>query len=185
MSRNTTNELDIYAAEFARLVDRYVPSRRNTPSEWLGRLPDEVYQYYRRGASTFGADARTPVERRGRLYLLHTAVLFMWMSWGKETARERFQQRANKGTCRAASLVTLECYRRAGVLAHYETADWFFQPVEAWSVTLTDEAIESGGDGDPALRETLRDQSPADCTVRTFSRLRDNGWIPERGAISV
>jgi hypothetical protein len=178
ISGKTATELDIYAAEFAKLVDRHSPSRSDTPSEWLRRLPDEAYHYYREGVASFGADARTPIERRGRLYLIHTALLFLWMNWGKQKARERFQCKANESTRRAASLVTLERYRRAGVLAHVEPADWFFQPVAEWSVSLRSAAVETETVGDPALRAALRNREVVDSTVAAFSRLRMNEGVP-------
>ena len=185
LSRNATNELDIYAAEFAKLVDRHTPSRNDTPSEWLGRLPDEVYRYYQKGVSTFGTEARTPIERRGRLYLIHTSLLFMWMSWGKEKARERFQCQASQSTRRAASLVTLEHYRRAGVLADYEPADWFFQPVDEWTVALVSEAVETERVADEALREGLRDRATLSCPVSAFAELRANGAVPSRESLDL
>jgi hypothetical protein len=185
LPRNSTKELDIYAAEFAKLVDRHAPSRRDTPSDWLRRLPDEAYHYYREGVSTFGSDARTPIERRGRLYLIHTALLFMWMNWGKTTARERFTSHANEGTRRAASLVTLEHYRRAGVLADYSTSDWFFQPVGEWSATLISGAVDLRAVDDDALREALREQTTVNCNVLTLSSLRKRRAVPERHSLSL
>jgi hypothetical protein len=182
---NTTRELDIYAAEFAKLVDRHAPSRRDTPRDWLRRLPDEAYHYYQEGVATFGADARTPIERRGRLYLIHTALLFMWMSWGKTTARERFTSHANEGTRRAASLVTLEHYRRAGVLADYSTADWFFQPVGEWSATLISGAVDLRAVDDDALRKALRAQTTVNCDVLTFAGLRKERAVPKRHSLSL
>jgi hypothetical protein len=185
LPRNTTKELDIYAAEFAKLVDKHSPSRSDTPSDWLQRLPDEAYRYYREGVSTFGSDAQTPIERRGRLYLIHTSLLFMWMSWGKETARERFQSQPNEGTRRAASLVTLEHYRRAGVLAQYEPSDWFSQDVGEWSVTLISGAVDLDAVEDDALLEALRNQTTVDCDVLTLSSLRVQTAIPERESLSL
>ena len=96
LPRNTTKELDIYAAEFAKLVDRHSPTRSDTPTDWLRRLPDEAYRYFQEGISTFGSDAKTPIERRGRLYLIHSALLFMWMSWGKDEAREDAIERSRE-----------------------------------------------------------------------------------------
>lgn len=185
LPRNTTKELDIYAAEFAKLVDKHSPSRSDAPSGWLRRLPDEAFTYYQEGVSTFGSEARTPIERRGRLYLIHTALLFMWMSWGKETARERFQSQANEGTRRAASLVTLEHYRRAGVLAHYDTDDWFFQPVGEWTVSLISGAVNVEAVADDALRAVLRGQTTVSCDVLTLSSLRAQEAIPGRMSLSL
>jgi len=185
LPRNRTKELDIYAAEFAKLVDRHSPSRSDVPSEWLRRLPDEAYRYYQEGVSTFGSEARTPIERRGRLYLIHTSLLFMWMSWGKQTARECFQAQANEGTRRAASLVTLEHYRRAGVVAHYETDHWFNQPVGQWTAALISGAVRL--DRVPAgdLNDAIQRQTTVECSVRTFARLRTEGALPSRSALSL
>jgi hypothetical protein len=184
-STNTTKELDIYAAEFAKLVDRHTPSRGDAPSAWLRRLPDEAFQYFRQGVSTFGSEARTPIERRGRLYLIHTALLFLWMSWGKQTARKRFQNDANRATRRAASLVTLERYRRAGVLANYDVSDWLSEPVGEWSVTLISGAADSQQVSSEALGAALRTQTTVSCSVRVFSRLRTDGAIPARDSLSL
>jgi len=182
---NTASELDVYAAEFAKLVDRHMPSRDDSPSEWLRRLPDEVYHYYQEGVSTFGAEAQTPIERRGRLYLIHTSLLFMWMSWGKKKARERFQCQASQSTRRAASLVSLEQYRRAGVIAQYEPADWFFQPVDEWTVSLVSDAVERERVADEALREMLRDRATVNCPVSTFATLRASGAVPSRESLDL
>ncbi len=185
LSGKGTKELDIYAAEFAKLVDRSSPSRSDLPSEWLGRLPNEAFQYYQEGISTFGSAATTPIERRGRLYLIHTALLFMWMSWGKDTARERFQSHSNEGTRRAASLISLERYRRAGVLAHYETDHWFSQPVGKWTVTVISGAVQTDRVRDENLRTLIRQNTTAFCPVRTFSKLRTEGALPARNAFSL
>jgi hypothetical protein len=175
-----TAELDIYAAEFAKLVSRYSPHRGETPSDWLSRLPNEAYLYYHRGTSTFGREARTPIERRGRLYLIHTALVFMWMSWGKSTARQRFQSKAHKGTRRAASLITLEHYKRGGVFADYNTFDWFFQPVDEWTVTLISAAVRTDRISDPELKDSVEDAPLARCTVGTVATLRSAGALPPR-----
>jgi len=185
LPRNTTKELDIYAAEFAKLVDRHSPTRSDTPTDWLRRLPDEAYRYFQEGISTFGSDAKTPIERRGRLYLIHSALLFMWMSWGKDEARERFQCHANEGTRRAASLITLEHYRRAGVLADYAAGDWFFQPVGQWEVSLISGAVDTGLVADDELRDALQKQTRVDCDVLTLSGLRSEEAIPARTSLSL
>jgi hypothetical protein len=72
-------ELDRYADEFANLVRQCPPAPSDAPSDWLGRLPAEVYTYYVHGVNTFGARARTPAQHRGRLDLLHTALVLMWI----------------------------------------------------------------------------------------------------------
>ncbi len=184
LPQQTTKELDVYAAEFAKLVDRHSPSRQDTPPEWLRRLPDEAYQYYQEGISTFGSTAQTPIERRGRLYIIHTALLFMWMSWGKETARERFLNHADKGTRRAASLITLEHYRRAGVLAHYKVDHWFSQSVSEWRVVLISGAVDLDLVTDQTLRDDFQKHTTVRCPVHTFSLLRTGGAVPARGALS-
>lgn len=175
-----TNELDLYAAEFAKLVSRYSPYRHEAPSAWLSRLPNEVYLYFHRGTTTFGRDARTPIERRGRLYLIHTALVFMWMNWGKSTARQRFQSKAEKGTRRAASLIALEHYKRGGVFADYNTFDWFFQPVDEWTVTLISAAVRSERIPDPELKDSVEETPLAQCTVGTISALRSASALPAR-----
>lgn len=185
LPRNTTKELDVYAAEFAKLVDRHSPTRSDTPAHWLRRLPDEAYRYFQEGVSTFGSDAQTPIERRGRLYLIHTALLFMWMSWGKDKARERFQCHANEGTRRAASLVTLEHYRRAGVLADFSAGDWFFQPVGKWEVSLISGAVDTDLVDDEELRDALQAHPKVDCDVLTLSGLRAEEAIPTRTSLSL
>ena len=183
LPRNATEELDLYAAEFAKLVDRYEPSRREAPSAWLRRLPNEAYRYYEEGISTFGAHAQDPIERRGRLYLIHTALLFLWMSWGEDTARERFRRRHDRATRRAASLIILERYRRGGVLAHFETDQWFLQPVGQWRVALISGAVDAALVPDASLRASLQEQTTASCTVKMFSRLRDDGAVPSHEAM--
>lgn len=184
LPRQTNKELDIYAAEFAKLVDRHSPSRGDTPSEWLRQLPDEAFHYYKEGISTFGSRAESPIERRGRLYIIHTALLFMWMSWGKTTARKRFQSEADEGTRRAASLITLERYRRAGVLAHYSVDDWFSQRVGEWGVTIISGAVNLEEVKDESLSKAVREQTTVSCPVRSFSLLRTTGAIPSRHSLT-
>jgi hypothetical protein len=173
-----SKELDIYAAEFADLVDRYTPHRDTPPSEWLKQLPGEVFLYYREGISTFGRTASTPVERRGRLYLIHTALLFMWMSWGRDTARDRFRNHLQKGTRRAASLVKLESYRRADVLVDYDVPGWFLQSTETWRATLRTNAVRADAVPDAALERTVRTQPTLDCPVGVLASLRAAGALP-------
>ncbi|PQJ34001.1 hypothetical protein BSZ35_04670 [Salinibacter sp. 10B] len=183
---SSATELDIYAGEFAKLVNRYAPSRTDAPSDWLGRLPDEAFHYYDRGISTFGGEAQSPIDRRGRLYLVHTALLFMWMSWGKTTARERFQSDAHKGTCRTASLITLEHYKRGGVLAGYKTYDWFFQPVEEWTISLNSSSVTLDAlPPDADIRSPLQEKSTIRGTVKLLSRLRSIKAVPTRSALPI
>lgn len=182
---DTTAELDIYAAEFAKLVDRYAPSRTESPSDWLRRLPDEAFSYYHRGTTTFGREAETPIERRGRLYLIHTALVFMWMTWGKSKARRLFQSHAHKGTRRAASLIMLEHYRRGGVLSTYDAYDWFFQPVDQWQVTLVCETVRAERVQDAALQRSLRAEKVTRCPAKTFSELRSSEALPTRDRLDL
>ena len=184
-SETATKELDVYAAEFAKLVATYTPSRSDAPSAWLGRLPDEALDYYHRGISTFGTDAGTPVERRGRLYLIHTSLLFMWMNWGKDTARTRFQEHLEKGTRRTASLVMLEYYRRAGVLTHYDVPNWFYQPVEEWTVCLKTDALDPEQVSDGDLKRALQTQDLFVCEMPVLSSLHATGAIPSLHKLSL
>jgi hypothetical protein len=180
-----TTELDIYAAEFAKLVDRYVPSRTESPSDWLQRLPDEAFSYYHRGTTTFGREAETPIERRGRLYLIHTTLVFMWMKWGKSKARQLFQSHAHKGTRKAASMIMLEHYRRGGVLSTFDVYDWFFQPAAQWQVTLICDAVQTERVQDSALQSSLRAETVTQCPAKTFSELRASGAIPNRNHLAL
>lgn len=185
LSTGNATELDIYAAEFAKLVEGHPPSRQAHPSTWLSRLPNEAFLYYHRGTSTFGRDARTPIERRGRLYLIHTALVFMWMSWGKSAARKRFQSHPDKGTRRAASLITLEHYKRGGVFASYNTEHWFFQPVAEWEVSLSSATVDTGQVPQGDFRSTLKAQDIVECTVDTVSSLRTADALPNRGDLTL
>lgn len=185
LPEKTTKELDIYAAEFAKLVDRHTPSRHDCPSDWLRRLPDEAFTYFGQGISTFGSSARTPIERRGRLYLIHTALLFLWMNWGKEAARRRFETHADEATRRAASLVTLEHYRRAGVIATYDVDNWFSGPVGAWTVSLISGAIDAERVTDDSLHSALQAQTTVSCSVNAFGVLRAKGAVSPRESLSI
>ena len=181
----SATELDIFAAEFAKLVERYRPSRQKRPADWLDRLPNEAFKYYDRGLASFGRGAHTPIERRGRLYLMHTALLFMWMSWGKDTARRRFKSTPDKGTRRAASLVTLEHYKRAGIIARYEPSDWFFEPVSEWTVAIINNGVNPRHATDPSIKSALRTNSTITRDVQTLTTLRDQGAVPKREDLSL
>lgn len=183
-SANTTAELDIYAAEFAKLVDRYPPSRTEAPSDWLKRLPDEAFSYYHRGTMTFGREAATPIERRGRLYLIHTALVFMWMTWGKSKARQLFQSHAHKGTRRAASMIMLEHYRRGKVLSTFDVYNWFFRPVDQWQVTLVCDAVQNERVHDASVRRSLSKETTR-CSAKVFSQLRASGALPDRDNLTL
>jgi hypothetical protein len=183
------NERDVFAAEFAKLVDSYTPSRTEAASKWLGRLPSEAFYYYRSGIATFGTGAGSPIERRGRLYLIHTALVFMWMSWGEETARERFRSHPQRGVRRTASLVTLECYRRGGIVARYEAPGWFFRPVADWPVTLISaavrtEEISKNSPSKDSLARKLSERSQLETTVESLRSLRNDHAVPSLRKLS-
>lgn len=171
-------ELDRYADEFADLVRQYPPSRTDAPPDWLARLPAEIFVYYGHGIGTFGGSAQTPAQRRGRLYLLHTTLVLMWMKWGKQGARERLESRTREGARRAAYLTTLEAYRRGGVLADYEASGWFATPVEEWPVTLVSGAVATAAIDDAGLRDALERNPVVRTDMSTLSTLRDAGAIP-------
>jgi hypothetical protein len=177
-SPDLETELDLYAAEFAMLVEHHRPSRRDTPWSWLPRLPVEALEYYRQGLRTFGARAQTPVQRRGRLYLMHTALLFMWMSWGKEAARVRFRNAPQRATRRAGYLVLLECYRRSGVIARYRAPGWFYRPVGEWPLSVDGSAVRIGTVTDADLRTVVSNGVSVRRDLRTLCHLRSDGAIP-------
>ena len=174
-----------YAAEFAKLVERCTPSRQMTPSLWLWQIPNEAFRYYRGGLRSFGSGASTTTMRRGRVYLVQTTLLFMWMSWGEETAQERFRSHLDKGVRRTASLVMLEYYRRGGVVAHYEVPDWFFEPVVRWTMTLVSSRVRTENVSDPDLRDRLREQETVGGRVSALSSLRSDGALPELRDLSL
>jgi len=184
-SETTSKELDVYAAEFAKLVAEHTPHRGDPPSTWLGDIPGEAFHYYRHGLSTFGNEATTPVERRGRLYLIHTSLLFMWMSWGRETARKRFQSDLRKGTRRTALLVKLEYYRRAGLVVDYDVPNWFYQPVSEWTAALVGDRIPLSSLPDGGIKRRFREQAIVECGVTTLASLQESGIIPPLSALSL
>jgi hypothetical protein len=178
------SELDRYADEFADLVRQCPPSRAEGPSDWLGRLPAEIYAYYNHGVATFGRSAQTPAQRRGRLYLLHTALVLMWIEWGKEGARERLESQTRKGARRAAYLTTLEAYRRGGVLADYEASGWFTAPMTDWPVAVVSGAVAAEAVDDADLRAALEREPVVETDMATLSALRNGGAIPRRNALT-
>jgi len=109
----------------------------------------------------------------------------MWMSWGKETARERFQAHTKEGSRHAASLVTLETYRRAGVLAHYDVDDWFSTPVADWGISLISGAVENDRVTDPELRAALQETPTVHCSVKTLVSLGAIEAVPSRGKLEL
>lgn len=181
----TAKELDIYAAEFAKLVDRYVPTRAQRPSDWLRRLPDEIYAYYQEGIASFGSAATTPTEVRGRLYLMHTTLLFLWMRCGKEAAHDRFQSETNLATQRTAAIITLERYRRVRIVADYDESNWCSEPMSQWQITLVTGAIDAHQIPDPLLKNVIQDESMLDCDVGTLARLQELGAVPTRDELSL
>lgn len=181
----SSKELDVYAAEFAKLVAQCTPHRDGVPDDWLRQLPDEAFDYYREGIATFGEEAASPVERRGRLYLIHTCLLFMWISWGREKARTRFRNHLSKGTRRAASLVKLEYLRRAGVLSDYDVPNWFYQPVDEWTAALVTEDVQLKTIPDGEMKRKLQEQDVVQCRMTTLSTLQGAGIIPPLPALSL
>lgn len=184
--QTSSHELDRYAHEFATLVEQYRPRRgRDQIVQWIRELPDEVFRYYRMGIASYGSEDLTTNERRGRLYLTHTALLFMWMTWGKDAAKERFRSEAREGTRRAASLIQLEQYRRAGVIRDYELDDWYWQPVANWSVTVNTGTVDVARVSDVRLATMVRTDDVAKCPVDAFTALRTDGAVPPLHALPV
>lgn len=179
------SELDRYADEFADLVRQCPPSRTEAPSDWLARLPAEIFTYYGHGIATFGASAETPAQRRGRLYLLHTALVLMWMSWGKQGARERLESQTRKGARRAAYLTTLEAYRRGDVLADYDASGWFAAPVDDWPVALASAAVAAEAVDDAELRAALEREAVVQTDMGALSALRTAGAIPRQNELAL
>lgn len=172
-STDRTDELDRYAEEFAQLVAQFPPSRSPDPQKrWLRSIPGDAFDYYRWGICSYGREAQTPKERRGRLYLMHTGLLFLWMSYGRAEAETRFRRRTEQSTRRAASLVTLEVYQREGTVADYEVAHWFEQPVQQWRVQLNADRVNHARVPDSAPGEQLRTEPVVECEVDVFSKLR-------------
>jgi hypothetical protein len=168
-----------YADEFADLVRRNPPSHDDgAVVDWMKALPDGVYETYRRGIESYGCSEPTGDERRGRLYLTHTALLFMWISWGETTARDRFRTKAREATRRAAHIATLELYRRAGVLRAYTIDHWFESPVERWGVVLDTRAVDAAHVEDADLADALDSLDAVAGTVALLSRLRAAGAVP-------
>ncbi len=179
------DELDRYSEEFAALIEQHPPVPNGTPSDWLRRLPDEVFQYYQHGISTFGQEAESTDQRRGRLYLLHTSLVFMWMKWGRQQVRERFPDHAKKGTRRVGRLATLEYYRRGDILIDYEVEDWLHQPVEEWTATVHAAGVSPDAVLDTSLREAVQENDEVTMSVAQLSHLLEEGAIPSRHELSL
>lgn len=172
--------LDQYAEEFADLVQQDLPSRTDTPADWLARLPDDVFPYFEHGIATIGHEAQTDAQRRGRQYLLHAALVLTWMKWGKQGARERLDAQGPDLLRRVADLITLERYRRDGVLADYASAEWESRPVGAWEVSVVSAAVAADAVSDPDLREALGQNPVVQTDVDALTALRDAGALPDR-----
>lgn len=140
-------------------------------------LPDEAFRYYREGIASYGRGAATVHERRGRLYLTHTALLFMWMSWGKTKARDRFRKHAREATRRVANLVMLEQHRRAGVIDDYSIGHWFWSPVEQWGLVLDTSFVDPTQIGDENLAAAIRSLDTVAGNVDILATLRQDGAL--------
>jgi hypothetical protein len=173
-------KLDQFSEEFALLVERYVPSFGNRPSEWLSRLPTEVFRYYNHGIASFGRTPTTDSEKRGRLYLLHTALVLLWMRWGREGARERLETSAREMVRRAALLTGLEHYRREEILTGYESKGWFRLSTHQWVVRIRSASVDTSNISDPSLKVRFQHQPMVSIVVDTLSELSTNGSIPRR-----
>lgn len=177
-SSDSSPTLDRYAKEFARLVERLRPHRGDAQvAAWMRGLPNDAFRFYESGISTYGSEAETPDEQRGRLYLIHTALLFMWMSWGKEEARAQFRERARAATRRVAYLVRLETYRRTGLIDDYTVGHWFWQPIGAWTVRLRTERVRLSAVPDDALADLMASTDVLDCTVEVLASLRQSNAV--------
>jgi len=178
-------ELDRYAGEFAELVKRCPPRRHEPPHNWLSRLPDEAFEYFLAGISTFGQEAASPLQRRGRLYLLHAALVLLWIRWGKQKSRSKIRARPEESLQRTGRLAVLEYYRRAGVLAGYTADDWFDQPVGEWQVTLITAAADLQRIPHSDLREALRNRSVCELPLQQMRGLLKEGALPSVDAVSL
>ena len=184
-STGATEELDRYSEEFATLVSQWPPAPDEAPVDWLRRLPDEAFAYFQQGVATFGRKPQSPGQRRGRLYLLHTALVLMWIRWDREQAEKKFRAEAQEGTRRTGRLTTLEYYRRGGVLVDYEVEDWLYQPVGEWSVDLSSAAVDPGALSNTSLREKMIDQSVVTMSLDQMRALLKMGAIPSPDAVSL
>lgn len=178
-------ELERYAGEFAELVKRCPPRRHEPPYNWLSRLPDEAFEYFRAGITTFGQEAESPHQRRGRLYLLHAALVLLWIRWGKQKSRSKLRARPTESLQRTGRLAVLEYYRRAGILAGYTAEDWFDQPVGEWQVTLITAAVDLERVPHSDLREALRNRSVCELSLQQMRGLLNEGALPSVGAVSL
>lgn len=176
----SSQKLDRFAEEFALLVQKYPPTFGRAPAGWLARLPAEVFRYYNRGISSFGRSTQSNMEERGRLYLLHTALVLLWMRWGKDGTRRRLRKNTRKGVRRVARLVCLEHYRRGGVLVKYESREWFNAPNEGWSVSIRSNPVDVENVPIASLREAFEASPVVEITMDKLSLLAQEGAIPKR-----
>jgi len=172
--------LEQYDEEFAALVQQDPPSRADTPADWLARLPDDLLPYDEQGLAAVGHGAQTDPRRRGRQYLVHTALVLSWMKWGKQGARERLDAQAPDVLRRVRDLTLLERYRRDGVLADYASTEWASRPVGEWEVSLVGEAVTTDAVPDPDHRAALEQNAVVRTDVDTLAALRDAGALPAR-----
>lgn len=177
-------QLDQFSEEFALLVQQHVPSFGDRPSKWLSRLPKDVFRYYNHGIASFGRSPTSDAEGRGRLYLLHTALVLLWMRWGREGARRRLEARTREMVRRTALLTGLEHYRREKVLIEYESEEWFRLPTDRWEVRVRSEAVDRSSVSDPALKDRLQTEAAVLIVVDTLSTLSASGAVPRRMDLS-
>jgi hypothetical protein len=125
------------------------------------------------------------VEKRGRLYLLHTALVLLWMRWGKDGARRRLRKNTQRGVRRTARLACLEHYRRGEVLVEYESREWFSVPNERWSVSIRSNPVDVENVPIASLREVFEASPVVEITMDKLSLLAQEGAIPKRMDLSL
>lgn len=179
-SSSNSRKLDRFSEEFALLVRKHVPSFGKKPADWLARLPSEVFFYYSRGNASFGRPIQSEIEERGRLYLLHTALVLLWMRWGKKGARRRLRGDTQKGVRRTARLTCLERYRRAKVLAEYNSGEWFNISPERWTVAIRSSSVDLGRVASGSLRESLQAGGLIEVTTDELAMLSRERAIPRQ-----
>jgi len=176
----TAKKSDRFSEEFADLVRQRPPSLGNEPGRWLSRLPAELFRYYDRGVASFGHRPQSDRERRGRVYLLHTALVLLWMEWGRKGARRRLREQTQKAVRRTARLTCLEHYRRGGVLTDYESRRWFGAESGRWAVSVRSSAVDTERVSSPALRAALETAPVAETSVEGLSALCRERAVPKR-----
>jgi hypothetical protein len=171
---------DRFSEEFAVLVWERPPSPGEEPAGWLSRLPAELFWYYDRGVASFGRRPQSDRERRGRGYLLHTALVLLWMESGREGARRRLREQTQEAVRRTARLTCLEHYRRGGVLIDYQSKRWLGAAPGRWAVSVRSSAVDTARVSSPALRAALETAPVAETSVEGFSALCRERAVPER-----